>query len=503
VALAALAVAALTFLLYLPSLSSGFVYDGEAQILIGDYIHNPAHWADVLTFRVMGRDVLDFNRPVQLASLMLDAQLWGKNPFGYHLTSNLLHAANAGLVFALLVRLVPRRETLWAAAAGALVFAAHPIVVEPVAEVSSREDPLATVFVLLSLHAGWSCVRRRGARSLAAGAACVGAVVLACGAKELGAMVPVLLLALAVLFGERSAWLRWGMLVGAAALAAGTFLAVRFALEPQDSVIFLNKPGYVGGSLGMAMQIQPRIFAFYLRQLAWPDGLSADYMPQNILAIGPVVGWGILLVFVGLQGVLAWKSRLAAFGVVVFWAGLAPVSNLIPIYRPIADRYLYLPMAGLGIILCAALLLLAARREVFFAAVGAVTLAAFALAGASVRRQMVFANSFALWSDTVSKTPWSDTAANNLAYALLEREQPEESLRYFDRAIQLTEGKKSNAWAGAAVALERLGRRSDAREALRRAVDFEPLYGRPDDVVRAMLITPDQAETLKRVQENR
>ena len=94
--------------LYLPTLRGGFVYDSIAQVLYSDYIHTPAHWADVLTLRVVGEDELDRNRPLLLASLMADAAVWGRNPFGYRLTSVLLHALNATLLFALLTIALPR-----------------------------------------------------------------------------------------------------------------------------------------------------------------------------------------------------------------------------------------------------------------------------------------------------------------------------------------------------------------------------------------------------------
>ena len=67
---------------YLPSLWGEFVYDDVAQIVIDDYIHQPSHLAEVLTFRVHGHDVLDFNRPFMLLSLMVDSLLWGRIPIG-------------------------------------------------------------------------------------------------------------------------------------------------------------------------------------------------------------------------------------------------------------------------------------------------------------------------------------------------------------------------------------------------------------------------------------
>ena len=94
---------AITLVVFSATLSADFVYDARLQILTDPFLHDPGNWLDVLTFRVLGRDVLDFNRPVHLASLMLDAAVWGREPFGYHLTSILLHAANVVLLW-LLVR---------------------------------------------------------------------------------------------------------------------------------------------------------------------------------------------------------------------------------------------------------------------------------------------------------------------------------------------------------------------------------------------------------------
>ena len=84
--------------LYLPSLGYDFVYDSVMQVHFDGYIHQPRHFADVLSLRVLGQDVLDNNRPANLASLMVDSLLWGRNPAGFRLTNLLLHGAAAALL---------------------------------------------------------------------------------------------------------------------------------------------------------------------------------------------------------------------------------------------------------------------------------------------------------------------------------------------------------------------------------------------------------------------
>jgi hypothetical protein len=88
--------------------------------------------------------------PLTVWSHMLDCQLFGLKPWGHHLTSVLLHALNAGLVFALL-RLMT--GAAWRSLLVAALFALHPLHVESVAWVSERKDVLSGFFGLLSLIA--------------------------------------------------------------------------------------------------------------------------------------------------------------------------------------------------------------------------------------------------------------------------------------------------------------------------------------------------------------
>ena len=496
----ALAVALAAFLLYLPSLRSGFVYDAEIQIASDSYIHTSTHFADILTLRVLGQDVLDRDRPAHLLSLMLDALVWGRNPLGYHLTNNLLHAANVALLFLLLVRLAAREgrnatewKLLLAAALGAFLFAAHPALSEPVAEVSDREDLLATFFVLvgLTLADGFP-----GRHAFLRGGACVLALFLAAASKETGYMGPPLLALYGWLYHRNSRRAPWLALVGAAFLVVGALAVARFALEPAVSKIFTHKPGYIGGSLGGTLLIQPRIWTFLLANAAWPLHLAADYRPQNLAWITLPGALVALALVVAAQAVLAWKSRLALFGAAIFWLGLAPVSNFIPLFQPIGDRFLYLPVAGLASMLCAALLL-ASRRRWLFGGLSITSACALIFFGMlAFQRQAVFASPLALWTDTVKKSPASTTAFNGLGYALSDAGRYDEALQAFGRALGGSRDY-ADAWAGAAITLDRMGRTTDAESTLAKAIVIDPRYGKPAELLDAVAIDQKSAQALE------
>ncbi len=88
--------------------------------------------------------------PLTIWSHMLDCQLFGLNPWGHHLTNVVLHALNAGLVFALLLLLT---GATWRSLMVAALFALHPLRVESVAWVAERKDVLSGFFGLLALIA--------------------------------------------------------------------------------------------------------------------------------------------------------------------------------------------------------------------------------------------------------------------------------------------------------------------------------------------------------------
>ena len=95
--------------------------------------------------------------PLTLISYMLDSQMYGPKPWGYHLTNVLLHAATTVILF-----LVLRRMTgnLWASAFVALLFAIHPLRAEAVAWVGERKSPLSGLFFVSTLAAYVAYVRR-------------------------------------------------------------------------------------------------------------------------------------------------------------------------------------------------------------------------------------------------------------------------------------------------------------------------------------------------------
>jgi len=164
----ALIPAAVTLAVFLPILGNGFVnWDDQANLL--DNLHYRglgwSHLRWMLTTAHLGHYI-----PVTWLSLALDYTVWGLNPVGYHLTSALLHAANALLVYrlasALFTAADPGTSAWWdirrGAMAAALVFALNPQRVESVAWATERRDVTMGLFALLTVLAYLRAVREGG-----------------------------------------------------------------------------------------------------------------------------------------------------------------------------------------------------------------------------------------------------------------------------------------------------------------------------------------------------
>ena len=147
--LLALALMLATAATYWPATRGDFVnYDDDLHVTANLQVQKGLTWESVKWAAF--NPVNSIWHPLTVWSHMADCQFYGLNPWGHHLTSVLLHALNAGLVFVLLRLLTGATGRSLTVAA---LFALHPLRVESVAWVSERKDVLSGFFGLLSLIA--------------------------------------------------------------------------------------------------------------------------------------------------------------------------------------------------------------------------------------------------------------------------------------------------------------------------------------------------------------
>jgi tetratricopeptide (TPR) repeat protein len=249
------------------------------------------------------------------------------------------------------------------------------------------------------------------------------------------------------------------------------------------------------------MLLEPRILALYAQLILFPVNLCADYGLASVGHLPLPLALG-LLAAICVAGVIAARyDRRLLFAFCMIVLPLVPVANLIPIYRAAADRYLYLPMAGVAVVVACLLdapwlVDRTTLRQRILAGCMAVVAA---LGMACVERQTVWASSLALWSDAFRKNPASFTSAAGLGETLREAGRLPEAEQFTREAIRLSNSERGDVWATLALILDEQGRVTDSAAALAKALELEPTLSDPDTKVKSLAMERPMAEDLKRL----
>jgi len=350
-----------------------FVFDDTYLILSNPFIQSAANLPRFFTEDFWSGVWLaqkNYYRPLSLLWLLGNWKLFGARAAGWHAVCLGLHAINTLLVYRLVRRFLRQNPSAaLAAGAGAALFGGHPIQAEVVSWISCFNDLLASLLILSSFHA-WLNAReaasrvapgsRGGGRVWYSLAVAGYAAALLC--KEPAALFPVFLLIF-----ELS-----GAPEGEAAGAPVGTLSARFRRATT-----LLTPFLVVGLIYLAMrrhalgsfttpQVRliswrtewltlPSVLLAYLTHLIWPEGLSPFYdVPSQANFTFAGVGLPLLAIAVpaGLLLWAAWRSPLARTGFAWMLVFAAPTLHLavLPRGELVHDRYLYLPMAGLSLL---------------------------------------------------------------------------------------------------------------------------------------------------------
>jgi hypothetical protein len=366
------------------TLPNGFAQDDHPIVVENQRLHGVRALGSALTEpywpNTPGR--LGLYRPVTVATYAVEWDLWNGEPFGFHLVNVLLHAAVTGLVLLLLLEVGV--GTL-PAAAGAAVFAVHPVHVEAVANVVGRSELLAALFFLSAC-----LLYRRASREWAAAAGVAGLCLLSMGAKEVGVTLPAAMLLLhpggaaRVLTGHHDRRRTYALCaVALSAYLFGRWAVTGVAVGADVAPWFWGEPGDV--RLWTAVRLWPE----YVRLMLFPASLSPDYGPGLIMPerswASPLVLLGVLtgIAVAGAAVVLRKRVPLVTLGVSWFAVTVLPVSGLLfDNAFLLAERTLYLPSVGVALALAGVLEAMRARRKAWLrTAVPA--MAVFVLAGAA------------------------------------------------------------------------------------------------------------------------
>lgn len=468
-----LALALLTLVLYLPVRQHAFVlYDDP------EYITENPHVRAGITLAGVQWALTTFHaanwHPLTWLSHMLDCELFGLESGAHHLVNVLWHGLNTVLVFLLMQRLLGKVRP---AALVAALFAWHPLHIQSVAWAAERKDVLSTCLGLLALlaYVRWARTQTLPGKSASGGLwASVFCFALSLMAKPMLVTLPFLLLLLdfwplrrlggsSAPFGgadttpasqvtlARAVREKWPYFALALLSCVVTYLAQRTG----EAVIALE-----GHTFGARLANAAASYAGYLWKMVWPQKLAVIY-PLERTPSATFIIIGVLL----LAGVtyLGWRLRHRRPHLLTGWLWyvglLVPVIGLVQVGgQAMADRYTYLPLVGIFLLLAEEAERIAVGTNRRFVTTG-IALVLLAIA-ASTAWQLRF---------------WRDS----------------ETL--FARALAVTQ-RNAVAHVNYGMALEQTGRRTEAREHYASAVQINPRLAQAHNNLANLLTAPDERD---------
>lgn len=409
----------ITLVIFSPVTRYGFInYDDPEYVTDNPRVQGGMSWDNVgWAFRA---GYASNWHPLTWLSHMLDSQWFGRGAAGPHGVNLLLHAANAVLLFLLLRQVT---GALWRSAFVAGLFAWHPLHVESVAWVAERKDVLSTLFGLLTIWAYAKYVESKGAAKgsrvegrgekgearvpdgesfttvrqsritfpalvtpkngegrlrftqRVRGWYALTLVFFALGLMSKPMLVTLPFVMLLVDFWPLRRSAEWG--VRSAELEGGRLATWNRLLLEKTPFLLLSAASCVITVVVQQKAMQPLLrlsleqrietavvsYARYLGKTFWPTDLALPYPQPGHWPWGEVLLAGVLVV--GLSGgAVLWGRRVPFAFTGWFWylGMLVPVIGLVQVGdQAMADRYTYLPLVGVFILVTWGAAELAAR----------------------------------------------------------------------------------------------------------------------------------------------
>jgi protein O-mannosyl-transferase len=344
---------AATLVSYEPIRHNGFVsYDDDVYITQNPDITSGLTWQSLV--RAFTQPHYFMWHPLTTLSNIMDCQFFGLNPFGHHLTSLLLHTANALLLFWILTNVT---GATWASAFVAAVFALHPLQVESVAWAAERKTVLSGLFWLLTIAVYIHYTKRPGTLRYILLFLIYGLCIMT---KPVVVTLPFVLLLLDYWPLER---LNWGKKPAEKTVPLSHLLAEKAPLLVLSAI--LSAVTFVAQQSGGAitafekLPIDYRVantflsYIKYIAKLVWPSGLAMYYPhPNGNFSSAAVIICVLIFVLITVLSVYpGYRRKYIVVGWLWFAGTLVPVIGLIQSGgQAMADRYTYIPLIGLVII---------------------------------------------------------------------------------------------------------------------------------------------------------
>lgn len=349
--------------LYANSLPNQMFWDDDDNILKNQYIQNwqyfPKYFSENL---IAGAGLLsDYWRPMLLTVFSLEWRLWEDWAPGYHLVNTLFHLANAIFIFFILGYIFKNRGL---AGLTALVFLVHPLQTEAVTYVSGLGDPLSVFFIFLGIifYLKFRISKKTAPQSKFYLSSLL-MYILALMSKETAIIMPALIFIADFFFSAQNEKLslknklkKIGKSLWPFLALAGFYILLRATLlNFKNTFNLYDEENIFTSNFHIRLFTFFRILIVYLGLLFWPLNLHMERTVEiaaSLNSFSVILGGLIFLGSLILALTQFKRFPILSFGILWFFIGLAPTSNLlVPISGLLYEHWLYLPLIGFFLIL--------------------------------------------------------------------------------------------------------------------------------------------------------
>lgn len=410
--------------------------------------------------------------PLTGLSHTLDCELFGLNAGRHHSVNLLFHIANTLLLFTSIKRIT---RALWQSAFVAALFAIHPLHVESVAWISERKDVLSTFFWLLTIITYCRYVKNpKTSRYI------LTLVFFALGlmAKPMLVTVPFVLLLLDYWPFERLERKNWQHLilekipffVLSAISSIVTFLVQRSTGTVTDIQHFPLNDRLANGLIS---------YIRYIQKMFWPGRLAIVYpVTGEPISLFLAIGAALLLLIISVLVIrLSVKYKYLFMGWFWYLGTLVPVIGLVQVgTQTHADRYTYIPLIGLFIIVAWGfndLLVRHPLRKVLLVFASSAVILVLSMCTAFQIRY--WENSLTLFEHTLAVTHKNHIAHTSIGLALMDQNRLGEAINHFRKALEIQPGYPE-VYNSLGSAFSKLNYQQEAVEAYKQAISIKPDY---------------------------
>jgi Flp pilus assembly protein TadD len=428
--------------------------------------------------------------PLTWLSHMADVELFGLNPAGHHLMNLLMHLASSLMLFLVMRKMTANQWASWFIAA---VFALHPLHVESVAWAAERKDVLSAMMWMAVM---WSYVRYVEDRKAGWYGAMLAFYALGLMSKPMLVTLPFVLLLMdywplrRIDLGQATVGnkTKTGQRAGSI-LTAGDLIKEKLplmAMAAASSVITLMAQRNWGTvqpadvlPLGSRLENTVVSFVRYILKAIWPVNLVILYPhPHNAIPVWQTAGAAVVLIALTAVVVIERKRRpYLIVGWLWYIGTLVPVIGIVQVgSQSIADRYMYIPLVGITIMLAFFVVELVRRLQIGSRLVTAVLATVLlALMIVTFKQLSYWKSSIPLFEHALALTEQNWLARNNLGVALADQGRLDEAIVQYRQAIQVSP-TYADAYNNLGVSLDDQGRFDEALAQYREAVRIKPDY---------------------------